>query len=282
MKTKIIKTLKKIAWLSLGAMLVSIGLESFLVCNQLIDGGVIGISIIFSYLYNLPLGALIVILNIPFFVFGVKKLGKNFLISSLYAILCLGLFISAIGHYPKVTDNLLLAAVFGGLIVGAGVGLILRNNGSLDGTEVIAMAISKKVGFSVGEIVMFFNIFILASAGFIFDWDKAMHSLIAYFIIFKTIDEVLEGLDDSKAMLIVSQCPEKIANIIMHELGRGVTYLYGQGAYTNEDKKIIYCIVNRLELSKIRDTILDNDKHAFITIENIHEVQGGVLGKKFF
>ena len=248
----------------------------------MIDGGVIGISIIFSYLYNLPLGALIVILNIPFFVFGVKKLGKNFLISSLYAILCLGLFISAIGHYPKVTDNLLLAAVFGGLIVGAGVGLILRNNGSLDGTEVIAMAISKKVGFSVGEIVMFFNIFILASAGFIFDWDKAMHSLIAYFIIFKTIDEVLEGLDDSKAMLIVSQCPEKIANIIMHELGRGVTYLYGQGAYTNEDKKIIYCIVNRLELSKIRDTILDNDKHAFITIENIHEVQGGVLGKKFF
>lgn len=282
MKTTILKTLKRMAWLTFGALLVALGLETFMVCNNLIDGGVIGISIIVSYLYSLPLGAVIVLLNIPFFIFGFKKLGKNFLISSIYAILCLGFFVSIIGHCHKVTNNLLLAAVFGGLIVGAGVGIILRNNGSLDGTEVIAMTISKKIGFSVGEIVMFFNIFILASAGFVFDWDKAMHSLIAYFIIFKTIDGVLDGLDDSKAMFIVSQCPDEITNIIMHELGRGVTYFYGQGAYTKEDKKIIYCIVNRLELSKIRDVILEHDKHAFITIENIHEVQGGVLGKKFF
>lgn len=276
------KTLKKFLFLTIGAFLVSIGLEFFFVPNNIIDGGIIGVSIILSYLEHLPLGALVVCLNLPFFLFGYKKLGKRFLGCSLYAILCLGGFLTLFDTYAKVTGNLLLACIFGGVIIGTGVGLILRNNGSLDGTEVIAMTISKKISFSVGEIIMFFNIFILAAAGFVFDWDRAMYSLLGYFVIFKTIDIILEGFDSSKAMLIVSEKPDEIARTIMHELGRGVTFLHGQGAYTGVDRKIIYCIVNRLELSKIRDIVIERDESAFIIIEDIHKVEGGVIGKKMF
>lgn len=278
----ILKIFKKLAAITLGAFLVAIGLEYFLVCNNIIDGGIIGVSILLSYAKGLPLGALIVGLNIPFFLFGYKKMGRKFLFYSLYAILTLGGFVTLFGNCYKITGNPLLASVFGGLIVGLGVGIILKNNGSLDGTEVISMAISKKIGFSVGEIIMFFNIFILISAGFVFNWDSAMYSIMTYFVIFKTIDMVLEGFDDSKAMLIVTDKPDEIARIIMHELGRGVTFLHGQGAYSEIDRKIIYCIVNRLELSKIRDVVVDCDETAFITIQNIHEVQGGVVGKKMF
>ncbi len=278
----IVKTFKKLTALTIGAFLVAVGLEYFLVCNNIIDGGIIGISILLSYVKGLPLGALIVGLNIPFFLFGYKKLGQKFLFYSLYAILALGGFVTLFKNCYKITGNPLLACIFGGLIVGTGVGIILKNNGSLDGTEVIAMTISKRLGFSVGEIIMFFNIFILLSAGFVFDWDRAMYSIMAYFVIFKTIDMVLEGFDDSKAMLIVTEKPDEIAKIIMHELGRGVTFLHGQGAYSGIDRKIIYCIINRLELSKIRDVIEDCDETAFVTIQNIHEVQGGVVGKKTF
>ncbi|MEI8377746.1 MAG: YitT family protein [bacterium] len=276
------KLIGKMIILTIGAFLVALGLDCFLVCNKIIDGGIIGISIILSYLKDWPLGALIVSLNIPFFLFGYQKLGRKFLLSSLYAIFCLGAFVTLLASCHKITGNLLLACVFGGLLVGAGVGLIIRNNGSLDGTEVIAISIAKKIGFSVGEIVMFFNVFILTAAGFVFDWDHAMYSILAYFVIFKTIDVVLEGFDDSKAMLIVSDKPDEIAAIIMHELGRGVTFLHGQGAYSGIDRKIIYCIINRLEISKIRDVVVEHDSNAFITIENVHEVQGGVIGKKLF
>jgi len=278
----LLKLVQKMIIITIGAFLVALGLDCFLVCNKIIDGGIIGISIILSYLKGWPLGALIVALNMPFFLFGYKKLGKKFLLSSLYAIFCLGTFVTLLGFCHKVTGNLLLACIFGGILVGLGVGLIIKNNGSLDGTEVIAISISKKIGFSVGEIIMFFNVFILTAAGFVFDWDKAMYSILAFFIIFRTIDMVLEGFDDSKAMLIVSEKPDEIAAIIMHELGRGVTFLHGQGAYSGIDRKIIYCIINRLEISKIRDVVVEHDENAFITIENVHEVQGGVIGKKLF
>lgn len=275
------KIIMKFFILTLGAFLVALGLEWFLVCNNIIDGGIIGISIIISYLKSWPLGLLIVCFNLPFFLFGWQNLGRKFLFCSLYSLFCLGGFISLLGHAYKITGNPLLACVFGGLLVGVGVGLILRNNGSLDGTEVVALSISKKIGFSVGEIIMFFNIFILGSAGFVFGWDNAMYSILAYFVIARTIDVVIEGFDDSKAMLIVTDKPDEIANSIMHELGRGVTFLHGQGAYSGQERKIIYCIVNRLELSKVRDVVYDYDDSAFVSIQNIHEVQGGVHGKKY-
>lgn len=276
------RCLRQLIFLTIGAFLVAIGLEEFLVPNNIIDGGIIGVSIIVSYLTKWPLGILVVLFNLPFFLFAYNKLGKRFVFNAFYAVCALGGFVTLFYHIEPVTSNLLLACIFGGVIIGLGVGLIIRSNGSLDGTEIVAISAARKISFSVGEIVMFFNLFILSAAGFIFDWDRAMYSILAYFVIYKTIDVVLDGLDDSKAVMVISNKPDEIAKIITHELSRGVTFIKGQGAYSGENKKIIYCIVNRLELSKIREAVVEHDKDAFITIENIHEVQGGVVGKKKF
>ncbi|MZP29980.1 DUF2179 domain-containing protein [Heliobacterium undosum] len=274
------KTLKRGLFLTLGALLVAVALEVFLVPNHIIDGGVVGVSIILSYLFPLPLSAFLLILNIPFLIFGYKQIGKTFTISTLYSVSVLALGVHFIHGSPTVTSDFLLAAVFGGITLGLGVGLILRYNGSLDGTEILAIILTRRLPFSVGEIIMFFNIFILGSAGFVFGWDKAMYSLIAYFIAFKTIDLVLEGLDESKAVTIISNNAQDIAEAIMARLGRGVTYLYGKGGFSGEEKEILYCVVTRLELAKLRQIVLDYDPDAFVAVEHVAEVMGGRFAKK--
>lgn len=267
--------LKNLIFLTIGAFITAIGLEEFLVPNNIIDGGVVGISIMASYVTKMPLGMFLVCLNIPFLVYGYKQLGRSFLVYSLYAVIMLAIFVTALSKSPNATDDLFLACIFGGIIVGLGVGLILRNNGSLDGTEIVAMAIGKNVPFSVGEIIMFINLFILGSAAFIFGIDRAMYSIATYFIISKTIDIVLEGFEESKSVMIISSEPEKIAEMILNELQRGVTFIEGQGGYSKEYKKIIYCIVTRLEISKLRQLVLEYDPKAFLAITNVHEVEGG-------
>ncbi len=272
--------IKSAVFLTIGVCLVAFGLEQFLVPNNIIDGGIVGISIITSYITKLPLGIFIFFFNLPFLYFGYKHLGKHFLFSSLFSIGLLAIVVSIFHHFPSVTKDLLLSSIFGGIIIGIGLGIIFRNNGSLDGTEIVAIAFSRKISFSVGEIIMFFNIFILASAGVVFGWDRAMYSLIAYFIIFKTIDVVLDGFDESKSVIIVSDLYEDIALAIMNHLERGVTYIDGQGGYTKEPKKIIFCVITRLELAELKHLISEIDPSAFIAIENVHEVTGGFIKKK--
>lgn len=279
-RVKIKQLVAKIVLLTIGVLLVAIALELFLVPNKIIDGGIVGISIITSYLTNLPLGIFIFSFNLPFLFFGYKKLGTNFILTSFYCITLLSITVNFFHDMTKVTSDLLLACAFGGIILGIGLGIILRNNGSLDGTEIIAVSLNKKVSFSIGEIIMVINLFILGSAGFVFGWDRAMYSLLAYFIIFKTIDIVIEGLDESKSVIIISDKYEEIAQDIMEKFERGVTYIEGQGAYSGENKKIIFCVVTRLELANLKNHILDIDPAAFISIENVHEVQGGLVKKQ--
>lgn len=276
----LLKLIKKALFLSLGVVLVAIGLEQFLVPNNIIDGGIVGVSIITSYLTQLPLGLFIFTLNLPFLYFGYKTLGKSFLLSSLFSIALLSIMVTLFHNFPKATDDLLLSCIFGGIIIGIGLGIIFRNNGSLDGTEIVAIAFSKKISFSVGEIIMFFNIFILGSAGLVFGWDRAMYSLIAYFIIFKTIDIVLAGLDESKSVIIVSESPQHVAESIMSTLHKGVTYIEGSGAYTGEYRKIVFCVISRLELAELKRLVFEIDPAAFIAIENVHEVTGGQVKNK--
>ncbi len=272
--------IKRGIFLTLGVALVAFGLEQFLVPNNIIDGGIVGVSIITSYLTKLPLGVFIFFFNLPFLYFGYKHLGANFLFSSLFSIALLAIAVSIFHHFPSVTHDLLLSSIFGGIIIGIGLGVIFRNNGSLDGTEIVAIAFSKKISFSVGEVVMFFNIFILGSAGVVFGWDRAMYSLIAYFIIFKTIDVVLDGLDESKSVIIVSDFYEEIALAIMNHLERGVTYIDGEGGYTREPKKIIFCVITRLEMAELKHMVSEIDPMAFMAIENVHEVAGGKVKSK--
>jgi uncharacterized membrane-anchored protein YitT (DUF2179 family) len=279
-KSTRVKLLKKYLLLLLGSTLAAIGLEEFLVPNHIIDGGIVGISIISSYLTKLPLGVFIFVLNLPFLVVGYKQIGKTFVVSTLFSIITLSIGVTILHPIPGITKDILLAAVFGGITIGIGVGLIIRHGGSLDGTEIVAIILDKRTGFSVGEIVMFFNLFILSSAGLIFGWDKAMYSLIAYFIAFKVIDMTIQGLDETKEVMIVSDKPEEIAEVLMARLGRGVTFLEGKGGYSGESKYVLYTLISRLEVAKLKAIIDELDESAFVTISDVHEVMGGKFKKK--
>lgn len=271
---------KQVLFFTFGSLLAAVGLDIFLVPNNIIDGGITGISIISSHLSKLPLGVFIILLNIPFLYIGYKQIGRTFALSTLFSIVSLSIWVSILHAVPVLTKDVFLASIFGGVILGIGVGLIIRYGGSLDGTEIIAILVDKKSGFSVGEIVMFFNLFILTSAGFVFGWDKALYSLITYFIAFKMIDITIEGLDESKAVFIISNKGEEIAEQLMSRLGRGVTFLEGMGGYSKEKKNIIYLVVTRLEIAKLKDIIGEIDLEAFLTISGVHDVMGVNYKKK--
>jgi uncharacterized membrane-anchored protein YitT (DUF2179 family) len=211
---------------------------------------------------------------------GYKQIGKTFALSTLYAVSVMSLGTWLLHPVSPLTDDPLLASVFGGIILGVGVGMVIRFGGSLDGTEIVAILFTKKSPFSVGEIVMFFNIFILAGAGFVFGWDRAMYSLIAYFIAYKMIDVTVEGFDESKSVWIISEKHEEIGQAIIQRLGRGVTYLHGEGAFTGGEKRVIFCVITRLEEAKMKSIVEELDSSAFLAVGNIHDVKGGRFKKK--
>ncbi|WP_081824411.1 YitT family protein [Paenibacillus sp. UNC451MF] len=275
-----LKLIRRTFFMLLGAALVSVGLEIFLVPNNIIDGGVVGISIILSHLTGLPLGIFLLLVNLPFLFLGYKQIGKTFAISTLISVLFMSIGTSLLHPVPPLTIDPLLAAVFGGIIVGMGVGMVIRSGGSLDGTEIVAILLNKKSPFSVGEVVMFFNLFILGSAGFVFGWDHAMYSLIAYYIAYKMIDITIEGFDESKSVWIISDNYKAIGDALLSRLGRGVTYLNGEGGFSGGEKKVIFCIITRLEEAKLKSIVEDHDPSAFLAIGNIHDVKGGRFKKK--
>lgn len=266
-------------FLTLGAFIAGFGLEGFLVPNNIIDGGVVGISMMLSYIFKINLGILIFVINLPFLFLAYKKMGKRFVIQTLYSISMLAIAVN-IFHHHNATNDLLLATVFGGIVLGTGVGLILRNDGSLDGTEIISMRLAKKMGFSVGEFIMFFNLFIYCGAGFLFGWDKAMYSILTYFIAYRVIDVVMEGLNGSKSITIVSDDSKEIGDAIIEKLDVSVTYIKGRGGYSGMDKTLIYCVISRLELSKLKELVKSIDPTAFLAVEDVHEVEGKRFKKK--
>lgn len=276
----VLREINRFIFLLLGSILAAVGLEIFLIPNNIIDGGVVGISIIVSYLTKIPLGVFILIFNLPFLFIGYKQIGKTFVFSSLFAITSLSIWVSILHPIPGLTKDTLLATVFGGMILGIGVGVIIRYGGSLDGTEMVAIIFNKRSAFSVGEMVMFFNIFILSSAGLVFGWDRAMYSLLAYFIAYKAIDITIDGLDEAKAAIIISDNYHEIAEAITARLGRGVTFLDGSGGYTKDRRTILYSVITRLEIAKLKGIIHDKDPDAFVTITDVSDVMGGKHRKR--
>lgn len=279
-RTKKRKIFMRTLAIMIGAVLVAVGLEIFLVPNNIIDGGVTGLSIMMSHLTGLKLGLFLFILNLPFLIIGYKQIGKTFAISTLFGVAVMSVGTALLHDVPSLTEDLLLSAVFGGIIVGIGVGLVIRAGGSLDGTEIVAILLTKKSPFSVGEVVMFFNLFILGSAGFIFGWDRAMYSLIAYYIAYKMIDLTMVGLEQSRSVYIISEQPDEIGDALAEQLGRGITYLSGEGGYSGEAKKIIFCVITRLEEAKLKSIVEEIDSSAFLAIGHIHDVSGGRFKKK--
>lgn len=279
-KTNMHKIFLRIIMVSLGAIIMALGLELFLVPNHIMDGGIVGISIITSHLLNLPLGIFIFILNLPFIFLGYKQIGKTFALSTGLGITVLSLATLVLHNIHPFTEDTLLATVFGGMILGVGVGIVIRYGGSLDGTEILAILFNSKTPFSVGEIIMFFNVLIFTVAGFVFNWEQAMYSIIAYYIAYKMIDIVIQGLEESKSVYIISDDIDEIGQTIMDRLGRGVTFLHGEGAYTGNDKKVIFTVITRLEESKLKSIVAEIDDNAFLAIGNIAEVKGGRFKKK--
>ncbi len=269
------KFILKMFFITLGAFLAAFAIEGFLVPNQVIDGGIVGISMMISYLTQINLGLLLFVLNVPFILLALKIYGKMFILQTFYAVTVFSIFVGLVGgKIGIVTHDGLLVAVFGGIILGAGVGLVLRNNGSLDGTEILAITLTKKFPVSVGEIIMFVNIFIYTCAGFIYGWDKAMYSALTYFTASRTIDVVLQGLNEAKSIFVVSDKNLEIGSNIISQLDKSVTYIDAQGGYSHQKKKMLYCVVPRIELTKLKDIVNSIDPEAFIAIENVHEVDG--------
>ena len=272
--------LEHLVGLFVGAMIYSAGLNLFLVPNQIIDGGVVGVGLIATELTGIPFSVWVVLLNIPFFILGYRKVGASLAAYATAAVIILSFWSPIFEEMPPFTTDPFLATIFGGVIIGIGVGIVIRSGGSLDGTEIMAIWLDRRSAFSVGEIVMFCNIFILGSAGFVFSWNSAMYSLVAYFICSKMIDIVSAGLDESKGVFIVTEKSDEVGDAIMNQMHRAVTFIHGEGGYLRNDKNILYCVISRLEVTRLKFITHDIDPQAFLSVFDVREVQGGFLKKK--
>jgi uncharacterized membrane-anchored protein YitT (DUF2179 family) len=277
--------LKDLFFLTLGSLIYAFAIEGFLVPSRIIDGGVTGVSMIINTISNIPLGILILVINIPFIVLAFQKLGKRFVISTFYSILVFSAGVTLFNHILHghcIIENLelFLVSIFGGLILGSGVGLVIRNGASLDGTEILAIYTTKKIPFSVGEIIMFINLFIFTVAGFVYDWQHAMYSIVTYFIAYKTMDVVIEGLNESKSVFVITDYSKEIGTDIIEKMDVSVTYIDAEGGYSGQKKRIVYCVISRLQVQKLKEIAKNIDPRAFIAIENVYEVEGVRVKKR--
>ncbi|KQU56355.1 YitT family protein [Rossellomorea marisflavi] len=264
----------------LGGFIAAYGLETVLIPNNVSDGGVTGISIVLSQLGNMPLGILIAIINIPFVWLGYKQIGKSFAIFSIIGIASLAIGTSLMHHIPAIIDgDTLLVTVVGGIILGFGMGLALRNGGALDGIDMLAVLLSRKLPFGTSDFILFLNLFVFIFVSTVFGLQGAILSAIAYFIASKVIHIVEEGLSGSKTFKIISSEPKLMVETIRDRLGRSATYKEAYGGYSHEKFMEITCVINRLEESKLKEIIADIDPSAFVTIYDVAEVKGGNFRK---
>ena len=267
-------------FITVGAVIAAFALEEFLVPFKILDGGVVGISMIISQLSGLPLGVLTIVLNIPFVILGFKRLGMRFLVKAIYAMVIFSVFLEHFqGHEGGYRQRDPCSGVRRRSL-GIGVGLILRYGGCLDGTEIVAMFLSKNTEFSVGQIVLFFNIMIYGVAGFLFGPDRALYSLLTYFITSKVIDIVENGMEQGKSVMIITDHGKDIADKIYSQLGRTCTQMEGKGMVSNGKKTVLYCVITRVEVPAIKKIINDADVSAFMTISDVSEIVGNHIKKR--
>ena len=259
--------------LIVGTIISAAALECILIPNTILDGGVTGISIILFILFKIPVSLLVLILNIPFVYVGYKNLGKNFLYRTIISMISFSLFLTFFEHVPAVVDDILLATVFGGALYGIGVGMVIHFGGCVDGTESVAIVISKKTSFSVGQIVLAFNLIIFGVAGFIFGVDRALYSLLTYFITSKVVDFVSTGLQQAKAAMIITEKSSKLSKEIYDKLGRTTTTIKGKGLISGE-KEVLYCVLTRIEVFELKRIVEEMDESAFVTITDVSDIIG--------
>lgn len=265
--------------LTIGAAIAAFAVEEFLVPCTIMDGGVIGVGIIINNLTGISLSILTIVLNAPFLFIARKKLGKQFIIKSAYSMVCFSISAAIFEAFTDATSEALLAVAFGGVILGIGVGIVIKFGGCLDGTETVAILINRKTKFPVGTTVLIFNIVIYGTAGIIFGFDRAMYSLLTYFIASKVIDYVETGLEQAKAAMIITNDAEEISNLIYSRLGRTVTIMDGHGLVSGK-KAVLYCVVSRFEVKELRNIIDSIDSSAFVAVSDVSEIIGNHMKSK--
>lgn len=275
-----------ILFLTLAGIINAIGVTLFLMPLNLFDSGISGTSILFDKLTPpyLTLSIFLIILNFPLYLFGYKKIGFQFVIYSLYAICIYSLFSFLITKVipfdfsngsPICNNDILLAAIFGGLISGIGSGMVIRFGGAIDGVEVLAVLFAKKLSITVGTFVMIYNILLYTIVAIVFkSWTIPLYSIIAYAMGIKTVDFIVEGLDKAKASFIITEKKEEVAKVLSNEMGRGITIINAQGYYSNKEKAMIYCVVNRFEITKLKRLVQSVDENAFVTISEVSDTIG--------
>ncbi|WP_426447453.1 YitT family protein [Paenibacillus sp. S-38] len=276
----VVKVLRGLAVI-LGGFITAYGLEAVLIPNNVSDGGVTGLSIVGFELTGLPLGLLIAVLNIPFIFLGYKQIGKSFAFYSVIGIASLAVGTVVLHHIsPIIEGDTLLVTVVGGIIIGFGMGLALRNGGALDGIDMLAVLLSRKLPFGTSDLILFLNMFVFIVVSTVFGLQGALMSAIAYYIASKVIHIVEEGLSGAKTFKIITKHPEVMVETIRDRLGRGATYNLVQGGYSNEQFKEITCVINRLEESKMKEIIYEIDSSAFVMVYDVAEVKGGSFKKQ--
>ena len=280
------QSIRDVLFISLGILSAGFSLKGFLLPNGFIDGGVTGISLLIEALTDYSLAILIVVINIPFIILGYYQLGKPFVIKSIIAIVGLAFALTFI-NYPIITSDKLLVAVFGGFFLGAGIGLVMRGGAVLSGTEVLAIYISRKKGITIGDLILLINIIIFSTAAFLLSVPVALYSILIYLTACKTVDFIVEGVEEYIAVTIISKYNTQIKNTIVNKLGRGVTIFEGIGGIgkhgeTQEKMDIIYSVITRLEINKLHSEIQKIDPNAFIVMNSIKDLKGGMIKKRHF
>ncbi|MEO8074090.1 MAG: YitT family protein [Acidobacteriota bacterium] len=274
--TDFFRKVVRIILIIVGILAAGLGLRGFLIPNHFIDGGVTGTSMFVSELSGIRLSILILLINTPFVIIGWRQIGKMFSIRSAIAIVGLAITVFVV-PYPEITHDKLLAAVFGGFFLGAGIGLAIRGGAVLDGTEVLALLVSRKTGLTVGDFIFAFNVVLFSVAAFFLGIEPALYSMLTYFSASKTIDFLIHGIEEYSGVIIVSPKSQEIRQAIVDILERGVTVFAGSGGKHQYASEILYCVVTRYEIPKIKDTVKAIDSNAFMTIHNISDTSGGII-----
>ena len=277
------RNFKNLVLISAGIFSASFGFKGFLLTNDFIDGGATGISLLVAAVTDIPLYILIISVNLPFVILGYKMMGKRFAINTALAIIGLALCVALV-PFPDVTNDDLLVAIFGGFFLGAGIGLSIRGGAVIDGTEILAIFLSRKFSTTIGDIIILINVVIFSFAAYLLSIEIALYSMITYIAASKTLDFIIEGIDEYMGVTIISSQSNRIKEMIIDELGRGVTIYKGQGGYSKNDAPkemdIIYTVITRLELNKLNTEIEKIEPDAFIIMNSIKDIKGGMIKKR--
>lgn len=277
------RAVKDVLLITAGIFSAAFGLKGFLLVNNFIDGGVTGISLLVSAVSGWPLAVLIFVINLPFIGLGYYILGRQFTIKTALAISGLAVVLATVS-FPDVTHDKLLVAAFGGFFLGAGIGLSVRGGAVIDGTEVLAIFLSRKFGTTMGDVIMAINVLIFSTAAWLLSVETALYSMITYLAASKTLDFVVEGIEEYIGVTIVSAHSEEIRQMITKDLGRGVTVYAGKRGYGKrgeiKEVEIIYSVITRLELNQLTTEIEKIDPHAFVVMNSVKDTKGGILKRR--